>query len=108
MKLISHNRRAKLAPSLLQCQSWPVSFLRAVRRENVSYIVTRAYKRPAKTTRLSQLATLHSLGNISLEVSENKNKVCHNSTRGTVSSFFIFPAENTAAHSLHIQHLYVD
>jgi hypothetical protein len=33
-----------LAPSLLQCKSSPISFLRAVRRENVSYIVTRAYK----------------------------------------------------------------
>ncbi len=87
MKLISHNRRAKLAPSLLQCQSSPISFLRAVRRENVSYI---AYKRPAKTTSLSQSATLHSIGNISLVVSENKNKVGHNSTRGTVSSFLFF------------------
>ncbi len=45
--LISHNRRAMLAPSLLQCQSSPISFLRAVKRENVSYIVTRAYKIPA-------------------------------------------------------------
>ncbi len=41
-KLISQNRRAKLASSLLQCQSSPISFLRAVRRENVSDIVTRA------------------------------------------------------------------
>ncbi len=72
-KLISHNRRAKLAPSLLQCQSSPISFLRAVRRENVSYIVTQAYKRPSKMTRRSQSATLHSTGNISAEVSENKN-----------------------------------
>jgi hypothetical protein len=54
-KLISHNRHAKLAPSLLQCQSLPISFLRALRRENESYIVTQAYKRPAKRTCLSQL-----------------------------------------------------
>ncbi len=90
-KLISHNRRAKLAPSLIQCQSSPISFLRAVRRENVSYIVTRAYKRSAKMTRLSQSATLHSTGHIFAEGSENKNKASHNSTRGTVSSLLFFP-----------------
>jgi hypothetical protein len=82
-KLISHNRHAKLAPSLLQCQSLPITFLRAVKRENASYIVTRAYKRPAKTTHLDQSTTLHSADNISSEASENKNKAGHNSTRGT-------------------------
>jgi hypothetical protein len=65
--------------------------------------VTRAYKRRAKTTRLSQSASLHSTGNISAEASENKNKAAWNSTL-----FVIFLAESTAAHSLHIQHLYVD
>jgi hypothetical protein len=79
-----------------------------VRRENVYYIVTRANKRPAKTTRHSQSATLHSTGNINAEGNENKNKASHNSRRGTVSFFVIFPAENTATHRLHIQHLYVD
>jgi hypothetical protein len=107
-KLISYNICAKLAPFLVQCQSLPISFLRAVRRENVSYIVTQAYKIPAKTTRLSQLATLHSALNISAEVSENKNKAGHNSTRGIVSTLLFFLLKNTAAHSLHIQHLYVD
>jgi hypothetical protein len=90
-KLISHSRRAKLAPSLLKCQSLPISFLRAVRRENVSYIVTRAYKRPAKTTRHSQSASLHSTGNISEEGSENKNKAGHLSTHGIESSLLFFP-----------------
>jgi hypothetical protein len=80
-----------LAPSLLQCQSSPISFLRAVIRKNVSYIVTRTYKRPAKTARLSQLATLHSTGNISAEGSVYKNKAGHNSTRGTLSSLLFFP-----------------
>ncbi len=80
-----------LAPSLLQCQSLPISFLRAVRRENVSFTVTQAYKRPAKTARLSQSATLRSTGNISAEGSVNKNKAGHNSTRGTVSSLLFFP-----------------
>ena len=37
--LISHNRRVFLALSLLQCQSLPISFLLAVKRENVAYIV---------------------------------------------------------------------
>ncbi len=71
---ISQNTSAKLAPSLLRCQSLPISFLRAVRRENVPYIVTRAYIRPAKTTRHSQSATLHSTGNISAEGSEHQEQ----------------------------------
>jgi hypothetical protein len=103
--LISHNSRANLAPSLLQCQSSPISFLRAVRRENVSYIVTRAYKRPAKTTHLSQSATLHSTGNISAEVRENKNKAGHSSTRGTVSSLLFFPLK-VLLHTVYIFNIF--
>ncbi len=105
-KLISHNRRARLAPSLLQCQSSPISFLRAVTRENVSYIVARAYKRPTKTTRLSQSAALHSTGNISAEVSENKNKAGHNSTNGTVSSLLFFPPK-TLLHTVYIFNIFM-
>ncbi len=105
-KLISHNRRAKLAPSLLECQCSPISFLRAVRRENVSYIVTRAYKRPAKTTHLSQFATLHSTGNISAEVSEDKNKASHNITRGIVSSLLCFPLK-VLLHTVHIFNIFM-
>jgi hypothetical protein len=59
--LISHNRRAMLAPSLLQCQSSPISFLQAVKRENVSYIVTRAYKIPAFLSRLHYILQATSL-----------------------------------------------
>ncbi len=83
-KPISHNISAKLALSLLKCQNLPISFLRVVRRKNVSYIVTRAYKRPAKTTHHAQSATLQST---SLQKAvNNKNKAGHNSTRGIVSS----------------------
>jgi hypothetical protein len=102
--LISHNRHAKLAPSLLQCQSLPISFLRAVRRENVSYIVTRAYKRPAKTTRLFQSATLHSTGNISAEGSVHKNKAGY--TRGTVSSLLFFPLK-VLLHTVYIFNIFL-
>ncbi len=73
-KPISQNISVKLAPSLLKCQSLPISFLRAVRRENVSYIMTRAYISPAKMTRHSQSATLHSTGNISAEGSEQQER----------------------------------
>ncbi len=95
-----------LAPSLLQCKISPISFQRAVRRENVSYIVTQAYKRPAKTARLSQSVTLRSTGNISAE-----GKVIQEQSRPQQHTwnnklFVIFPAEYTAAHSLHFQHLY--
>jgi hypothetical protein len=91
--------------SLLQCQSWPISFLRAVRRENVSFIVTQAYKRPAKMARLSQSATLRSTGNISAEGSVYKIKAGH---MWNSKLFVIFPSKYTAAHSQHSQHLYVD
>ncbi len=87
----SHNRRVMLAPTLLQCQSLPISSLWAVRKENVSYIVTRAYKRPAEMVPLSQSVTLRSTGNISAEGRVFKNKAGHNSTRGPVSSLLFFP-----------------
>ncbi len=104
--LKSHNSRAMLAPSLLQCQSLPVSFLRAVRRENLSYIVTQAYKRPAQTARLSQSATLHSTSNISAEGSVHKNKAGHNSTRGTVSSLLFFPLK-ILLHTVYIFNIFM-
>ncbi len=56
-----------LAPSLIECQSSHISFLQAVKRENVSYIVTSAYKRPAEAGGFSQSVTLRSTGNISAE-----------------------------------------
>jgi hypothetical protein len=87
--LISHNRRVFLASSLLQCQSSPISFLQAVKRESVSYIVNMGQPRAKKGSR-SQSATLHSTGNISAEDSVYKNKAGHNSTRGIVSSLLFF------------------
>jgi hypothetical protein len=48
-----------------------------MRRENAAYIVTRAYIRPAKTARLSQSATLHSIGNISAVGSEHQEHIKH-------------------------------
>jgi hypothetical protein len=36
-KLTSHNKSAKLVPSVLKYHILPISFLQAVRRENVSY-----------------------------------------------------------------------
>ncbi len=97
-----------LAPSLLQFQSLPISFLQAVRRENVSYIVTRGYKRPANTgpAFLSQLATLHSTGSISSEGSVHKNKASQNSTRGIVSTLLFFPL-NILLHTVYIINIYI-
>ena len=88
--------------------SLPISFLRAVRRENVPYIVNRAYIRPAKTPQHSQAATLHSTGNISAEGSEHQEQSRPQQHTWNSKPFVIFPAESTAAHSLHFQHLYVD
>jgi hypothetical protein len=56
----------------------------------VSYIVTQAYKRPAKMACLSHMATQRSTGNISAEDNVYKNKAGHNSTCGIVSSLLFF------------------
>ncbi len=95
-----------LAPSLLQCQSSPISFLRAVMRENVSYMVTGAYKRPAETAHLSPSVTLCSTGNISAEGSVYKNKANQNSTRGEVSSLLFFPM-NILLHTVYILNIFM-
>ncbi len=63
------------------------------------YSEARLYK-GARFAGLSQLATTRSTGNISVRI----KKVGHSNTRGTVSSLF-FPAQITAALSLHFQHL---
>jgi hypothetical protein len=76
-----------------------------VRRENVPYMATQAYTRPAKTTRHSQSATLHSTGNISAEGSEHQEQSWQQQHTGTVSSLLFFPLKSTAVHSIHIQHL---
>jgi hypothetical protein len=86
----------------------PTSFLRAVRRENAAYIVTRAYIKPVKTACLSQSATLHSTGNISAEGSEHQEQSRPQQHTWNSKLCVIFPLKSTAAHSLHIQHLYVD
>ncbi len=106
--LISHNRRVILVPSLLQCQSSPISFLQAVRREYVSYIVTWASKRPAETGGLSQAVTLCSTSNISAEGSVKQEQSRPQQHTWNSKLLVIFPAESTAAHSQHFQHLYVD
>jgi hypothetical protein len=106
-KLISNNRRAKLAPFLLQCQSLPISFLQAGRRENVSYIVTWAYKRPAKWPAfLSRLHYILQATSLRKSVKQEQSRPQQHTWNSKL--FVIFPAENTAAHILHIQHLYVD
>jgi hypothetical protein len=104
-RLISQTLSAKLAPTLLQCQSLPISFLQAVKRENVAYIVAQAYIRHAKAARLSQSATLHSTGNISADNSEHQEQSQPQQHTWNSKLFVIFPLKSTAAHSLHIQHL---
>ncbi len=74
-------------------------------RENAAYIVTRANIGPAKTASLSQLATLHSPGNISAEGSEHQEQRRLQQHTWNSKLIAIFPLKSTAAHSLH---LYVD
>jgi hypothetical protein len=69
-------------------------------------IVTRAYKRPAETARLSQSVPLHSTSNISAEDSVYKNKASHNSTFGTVSSLLFFPLKELL-HNVYIFNIFM-
>ncbi len=85
--LISTWRCVFLILSLLQCQSLPISFLRAEMRENRAYI-----------------NTLHSTGNISAEDSVHKNKVGHNNTHGMVSSLLFFLL-NILLHKVYISNI---
>ena len=105
-KLISTRRCVFLIISLLQCQSSPISFVRAVKRENVPYIVKGSLYRGAKSGSCSQPTTLHSTGNISVEDSVHKNKVGHNSTCGIVSSLLFFPLK-LLLHTLYIFNLFM-
>ncbi len=54
---------------------------------------------------LSQSAPLHSTGNISAEGSVKKEQSRPQQHMWNSKLFVIFPAETTAAHSLHFQHL---
>ena len=51
---------------ILQTEAF-ISFLRAVTRENMAYIVNRAYKTAPNLVARSQSTTLHSTGNICAE-----------------------------------------
>ena len=66
------------------------------------YSEARLYKGPGPANP-PQSTTTRSTGNISVWI----QKVGHSNIRGTVSSLF-FPAQKSAALSLHFQHLYED
>jgi hypothetical protein len=57
---------------------------------------------------LSQSVTLHSTGNISAEGSVQQEQSQPQQHMWNSKLFVIFPLKSTAAHSIHIQHLYVD
>ncbi len=104
---ILQNISAKLAPSVLKCQSLPISFLRAVRRENVSYIVPiepikDPPKRPAILSLLHYILQATSLQ----KVVNNKNRAGHSSTRGTVSSLLFFPLK-VLLHTVYIFNIFM-
>ncbi len=73
-------------------------------KNGVLYSEGRAYKRAPELVASPQLTALHSTGNISAEDSVYKNEV----DMWNSKPFVIFPAEITAAHSLHFQPLHVD
>ncbi len=105
---ILQNCRAKLAPTLLQCQSPPSYFPRAVRSKYPAYIVTCAYIMPPKWPIFLSLQC-YILQATSLQKAVHiKNKASHNSTCGTVSSLF-FSCWKVLLHTVYIFNIfYVD
>ncbi len=97
-----------LAPSLLQCQSLPISFLHAVKKEIVSYIVERSLckrrqNRQPFSVDYTTFYRQHLCGGQCTQEQSRPQPHTWNS-----KLFVIFPPEITAAHSLPFQHLYVD
>ncbi len=105
---IWQNLSAKLAPTLLQCQSLPTSFLWAVRRENAAYTVTRACIRPSKMACLSQSATLLSTGNISAEGSEHQEQSRpQQQTWNSKKSSLLFSRWKVLLHTVYIFNIFM-
>jgi hypothetical protein len=107
-KPFSQIRGGKPSSTLLQWQSLPTSFPRAVRSEYPAYIVTRLYISWGEGDIRPQSRSLHSTDNISAEDSEQQEQSRPQQHMGNSKLFVVFPLKSTAAHSLHIQHLNVD
>jgi hypothetical protein len=103
-KPFSQIRGGKPSSTLLQWQSLPTSFLRAVRSEYPAYINdVPLYKLRGRG--YSASASLHSTDNISAEDSEQQEQSRPQQHTWNSKLFVVFPLKSTAAHSLHIQHL---
>ncbi len=88
-KPFSQIRGGKPSSTLVQWQSLPTSFLRAVRSEYPAYIVAHPYISWGEGKfGLSRYRFLLQTTSLQRTVN-NKNKAGHNSTRGTVSSLLI-------------------
>ncbi len=105
--LISHNRHVFLAPSLLQCQSLSISFLRAVKKESVSYMVKRSLEKMRQNGQPFSVGytTFYRQHLCGGQCTQEQSRPQQHTWKSKL--FVIFPAETTAAHSLHFQHLYV-
>ncbi len=101
--LISTRRCVFLALSLLQCQSSPISFVHAVTRENMAYILNRAYKKAPNLAARSQSTTLHRQHLCGGQCTQEQSRPQQHTWNSKL--FVIFPDEFTAAQSLHFQHL---
>ncbi len=94
----------KPSSTLLQCQSLPTSSLRAVRSEYLAYIVVAfIYKQGGRLFFLSRRRYILQATSLQRTVN-NKNKACHNSTCGTVSSLF-FSRWKVLLHTVYISNI---
>ncbi len=107
-KPFSQIRGGKHSSTLLQCQSLPTSFPRAVRSEYPAYIVKRFYISWGEGDIQPQSASLHSTDNISAEDIEQQEQSQPQQYTWKSKLFVVFPLKSTAAHSLRIQNLNVD
>ena len=103
---ISQNLSVKPAPTLLQCQRLPSSF--PCEKQKSCLYSDPSLRNAVKMAGLSQSVTLHSTGNISAEGSVQQEQSEPQQHMWNSLLFVIFPLKSTTAHSLHIQHLYVD
>ncbi len=113
--LISHNRRAMLALSLLQCQSLPISFpccsvkvrlspFYKLWREKMCLIL---WPEPIKYPHFSVgYTTFYRQHLCRRQCTQEQSWPQQHMWNSKL--FVLFPAKYTAAYSLHFQHLYVD
>ncbi len=105
-KPFSQIRGGKPSSTLLQCQSLPTSFLRAMRSEYPAYIVAHPYITTGRGIfRLSRLRFILQTTSLLQRTVNSKNNAGHSSTHGTVSSL-LFSRWKVLLHTVYIFNIF--